>query len=235
MTACGLLPELFEERTGDKMFFVGRQRSNDVYIPTWIILATMKHVPNVLSIARIAVTPLLVYMLFQNTLTGSLWALLLFLFGAISDYFDGRLARKYGVGTSFGQYLDPLADKVLVLGTFVALIFVSPEQVPVWAIAIIAVRDFAVTGLRSWAKHKGRVLRTSNAAKFKTTVQLTWLIMMLTFLAAAKIPGPFGEIFVGFLSTSFMYWLLVLVTLATAGTGLHYFSDYNQSGNDPSS
>jgi len=195
----------------------------------------MKHVPNVLSIARIAVTPLLLYMLFQNTLTGNLWALVLFVLGAISDYFDGRLARKYGVGTSFGQYLDPLADKVLVLGTFVALVFISPEHVPVWAVAVIAVRDFAVTGLRSWAKHKGKELRTLNVAKFKTTVQLTWLIMMLTFLAAAKIPGPFGEIFVGFLSTPFMYWLLILVTLATAGTGLHYFSEYNQRQDDPSS
>jgi len=190
----------------------------------------MKHVPNVLSIARIAVTPLLLYLLLQNTLTTSVWALVLFVLGAISDYYDGQLARKYGVGTSFGKYLDPLADKVLVLGTFIALIFIIPEQVPIWAIALIALRDISVTGLRSWARRTGADLRTSNTAKFKTTVQLTWLIMMLTFIAAAKIPGQFGEVFIGFLSASFMYWLLVLVTMITVGTGLLYFSEYNKRG-----
>ncbi len=190
----------------------------------------MKHVPNVLSIARIAVTPLLLYLLLQNTLTTSVWALVLFVLGAISDYYDGQLARKYGVGTSFGKYLDPLADKVLVLGTFIALIFIIPEQVPIWAIALIALRDILVTGLRSWARRSGTDLRTSNTAKFKTTVQLTWLIMMLTFIAAAKIPGQFGEVFIGFLSASFMYWLLVLVTMITVGTGLLYFSEYNKRG-----
>jgi CDP-diacylglycerol--glycerol-3-phosphate 3-phosphatidyltransferase len=188
----------------------------------------MKHVPNALSIARIAVTPVLLYLLFQDTLASSVWALILFLLGAISDYFDGRLARKYGVGTSFGQYLDPLADKVLVLGTFIALIFIIPDQVPVWAVALIAARDIAVTVLRSIAKRSGTLLRTSDRAKFKTTVQLTWLIMMLTFLAATRIPGAFGQVFVGFLSTSFMFWLLVLVTMVTVGTGLHYFNEYNK-------
>jgi len=116
----------------------------------------------------------------------------------------------------------------LVLGTFIALIFIIPEQVPIWAIALIALRDISVTGLRSWARRTGADLRTSNTAKFKTTVQLTWLIMMLTFIAAAQIPGQFGEVFIGFLAASFMYWLLVLVTMITVGTGLHYFSEYNK-------
>lgn len=185
----------------------------------------MKHVPNALSIARIVVTPVLLVLLFSDSLMGYAWALILFVLGAISDYFDGSLARKYGVGTRFGKYLDPLADKVLVLGTFGALIFIIPELVPVWAIVLIAVRDIAVTALRSWLKRRGRELQTSGAAKFKTTVQLTYLIATLTFLTASRIPGKFGELVGLFLEMEIMYWLLIIVVAVTLVTGISYFTD----------
>jgi len=192
----------------------------------------MKHVPNVLSVARIAVTPLLLFLLFSGTFVGYVWALFLFVIGAISDYFDGEIARKYGVGTSFGKYLDPLADKILVLGTFVSLIFILPDLVPVWAIGLIAVRDVAVTALRSWLRRKGGELRTSRAAKIKTTVQLTYLILTLTLLAASKLPGTLGELVGSVLESDIMYWMLVGVTLVTVITGVMYFAGLKQGMDD---
>lgn len=192
----------------------------------------MKHVPNVLTVARIAITPLLLFLLFSDTFMGYIWALILFVLGAISDYFDGVLARKYGVGTRFGKYLDPLADKILVLGTFVSLVFILPDLVPVWAIGLIAVRDIAVTALRSWLKSQGGELKTSRAAKVKTTVQLTYLILTLTLLAASKLPGLFGETVGSVLASDIMFWLLMGVTVVTVVTGVMYFAEIKRDTND---
>ncbi len=192
----------------------------------------MKYVPNVLSVARIAVTPLLLFLLFTGTFIGYAWALILFVAGAISDYFDGVVARKYGVGSSFGTYLDPLADKILVLGTFVSLIFILPDLVPVWAIGLIAFRDISVTILRSWLKRRGDELQTSRAAKLKTTVQLTYLILTLTLLAASQLPGKFGELIGSLLASDIMYWMLVGVTVVTVITGVMYFTGLKRVTDD---
>lgn len=189
----------------------------------------MKYVPNTLTITRILVTPVLLVLLFSNTLTGYAWALGLFVFASISDHFDGKLARRYEVESSFGKYLDPLADKVLVLGTFIVFIFVLPELVPVWAVALIALRDIAVTGLRSWVRRtKNRSLRTIRIAKAKTTVQLTYLISTLLLLMLSRIPGTIGRQAMAILGSDALYWLLVVVVLVTVLTGVVYFVKVNE-------
>jgi CDP-diacylglycerol--glycerol-3-phosphate 3-phosphatidyltransferase len=189
----------------------------------------MKHVPNALTIARIVVTPVLFVLLFSDSLVGYAWALGLFVFAAISDYFDGSLARRYSVGTSLGQYLDPFADKILVLGTFAALIFVLPHTVSVWAVGVIALRDVAVTALRTYLKMRGGVLRTSWAAKAKTTVQLTFLILTLLLLTLSRIPGAIGSFVSGLISSPLLVWLLWIVVLVTVATGVDYFVKSNRS------
>ena len=186
----------------------------------------MRHLPNAITIARILVTPVLLVLLVSGTLLGQFLALVLFVAAAISDYVDGKLARRYGVGSRLGQFLDPFADKVLVLGTFAVLAYLMPDQIPWWGVLLVAVRDFAVTGLRSWVEARGRSLRTSGAAKAKTTVQLTFLISVLVFLVVAKLPSP------AFLVTT-AEWLLtsgvvfagmMIVVLITVGTGVMYFA-----------
>lgn len=150
----------------------------------------MKHVPNALTIIRILVTPVLLVLLLSGTFLGQLTALTLFIFAAISDYLDGKLARVYKVGSRLGQFLDPFADKVLVLGTFAVLAYLLPSHVPWWGVVLIALRDFGVTWLRSWAEARGRSLRTLGIAKAKTAVQLTFLITLLVLLTAEKMPAP---------------------------------------------
>lgn len=182
----------------------------------------IRYVPNALTIARILLTPVLLVLLLTNTLATLAGALVLFILASISDYWDGRLARTYQVRTRLGQFLDPFADKVLVLGTFATLSFMLPQIVPWWAVLLIALRDVGVTGLRSWAESHGRTLRTLPAAKWKTTFQLIFLIGMLLALTLAKVPGVIGAGAVWVLESGFPFALLLVVVGVTVLTGVLY-------------
>lgn len=183
----------------------------------------MKYVPNVLTVARIVVTPIMLVLLFSDTLLGLAAAFTLFVLAAVSDYLDGKIARQYKVRSRIGQFLDPLADKVLVLGTFIVLSVLMPEIVPWWGVVLIALRDAGVTGLRSWAESTGRSLRTLPIAKAKTAVQITYLIVMLLLLTAEKIPGAVGEIASATLATWVPLAVFIAVVAFTVLTGLVYF------------
>ena len=183
----------------------------------------MKHVPNALTIIRMLVTPILLLLLFSDSLAAQAWALGLFVFASLSDWADGLVARRFGVGSRLGQFLDPVADKVLVLGTFAALIFILPGDVAWWLVAIIALRDLAVTVYRVQLKRNGRVLTTSRNAKWKTAAQLTFLISVLIFMTAQRSVEPL----VGWMDQLFdsgaLFWALTFVTAVTVWTGLEYF------------
>lgn len=182
----------------------------------------MHYLPNALTIARIALTPVLLVLLLSRTFTGELTALGLFLAAALSDYLDGKLARSFRARSRLGQFLDPFADKVLVLGTFVCLATLLPQQVPWWAVGIIAVRDFWVTGLRTWAEAKGQSLRTLPLAKTKTTVQLVFLIGMLLLLVLRRLPGAAGQYARQILEGPVPLLLLIGLVAITVLTGLRY-------------
>lgn len=182
----------------------------------------MKYVPNALTIARIIVTPLMLVALLSNTLPGLVIALILFIAAAVSDYLDGKIARSYKVGSRLGTFLDPLADKVLVLGTFIALIFIVPEIVPWWAVGLIAFRDLAVTLQRMWAEAHGQSLRTLSIAKAKTGVQLGFLIAILLLLVAARLPGSIGAAAARLLESPVPFIVLLLVVAFTVITGIVY-------------
>lgn len=198
----------------------------------------MKHVPNALTIGRIIITPIFLVLLLSGTLTGQYFALVLFILAALSDWFDGHVARQYEVGSRLGQFLDPLADKVLVLGAFVAFLVLPPDdQGRVimkpwwwWAVALIAIRDVAVTVLRSWAERKGRPVQTRYAAKVKTTVQLTFLIAVQVFLVLSKMTevdnflGPLGQYADIALYSPATSIFLILTVAMTLWTGALYFT-----------
>ncbi len=182
----------------------------------------MRHLPNALTIARIALTPVLLVLLLSGTFTGQLAALGLFVAAAISDYLDGKLARSFRARSRLGQFLDPFADKVLVLGTFICLAVLLPEQVPWWAVGIIAARDLLVTGLRTWVEARGRSLRTLPMAKTKTTVQLVFLMGMLMLLVLRRLPGALGRYAEQILEGPLPLLLLIGLVALTVLTGLWY-------------
>jgi CDP-diacylglycerol--glycerol-3-phosphate 3-phosphatidyltransferase len=182
----------------------------------------MKNIPNAITIARIALTPVVLVLLFSESFAGSVGALLVFVIAAISDYYDGKLARLYAVRSRLGQFLDPFADKVLVLGTFAALAFLIPKIVPWWAVALIAGRDLVVTLLRVWAESRGQSLRTIPLAKAKTTVQLTFLIATLLLMAVTKIGGVVGVYAGWMLNSPIPFVCLLFVVGFTLWTGALY-------------
>jgi CDP-diacylglycerol--glycerol-3-phosphate 3-phosphatidyltransferase len=184
---------------------------------------TMRHLPNALTILRMLVVPVSLWLLLGNGFWTHFWALVLFVLAALSDYVDGRLARTWQADSRLGRFLDPLADKLLVLGTFTALAVILPHQVPWWAVLLVALRDVAVTALRSWNEAQGRSVKTLYAAKVKTAVQLTYLIALLVFLAAAHLSGSVGGVARWVLSSPAPLVLLIGVVVVTLGTGALYF------------
>ncbi len=200
----------------------------------------MKHLPNALTIGRIAVTPLCLWGLLSGTFVGQLAGAVLFILAAISDYWDGRLARDLDVRSRLGQFLDPLADKVLVLGAFVVILMVPPISdglaapagawLPWLFVGLLAARDVAVTALRSYFERRNRPLRTLSVAKWKTAAQLTCLIALQLCLVlghARLLDGAWGGVgrfFYTLLESPFPLVLLVVTALITVYTGALYFT-----------
>ena len=155
--------------------------------------AAFRYIPNLLTVGRILVTPLLLLLLSIPSQAGQMSAVVLFVLASLTDYYDGLLARRFGARSRLGQYLDPLADKVLILGTFIALAVEAPDLVPWWAVLAIALRDVIVTGLRTWAEAYGQTLHTHRLAKGKTMLQAAFLFGVLTLRAATHFSPPLRD------------------------------------------
>lgn len=185
--------------------------------------AGLRYIPNLLTVGRILVTPLLLLLLSVQSQAGQMSAVFLFVLASLSDYYDGVLARRLGVRSRLGQYLDPLADKILVLGTFAALAVEAPSLVPWWAVAAIALRDLVVTALRSWAEVNGQTLQTYRVAKAKTMLQVAFLFGVLLLRATTYMSPPFREASRWVLYDSSLPGLaLTLVVGFTLATGALY-------------
>jgi CDP-diacylglycerol--glycerol-3-phosphate 3-phosphatidyltransferase len=130
----------------------------------------MRNLPNVLSISRLLATVVVFVLVLLNQPWAFLVATLLFFLASVTDYFDGYLARRLNVVSSFGVFLDLTADKVFVAAVFIALVQIS--LVPAWVVAVIITREFLVTGLRSMAAAKGRVIPAGMWGKQKTFITL---------------------------------------------------------------
>ena len=138
------------------------------------------NLPNLLSLIRIILTPLFIILLFSDVPTAKFFALLVFAIAAITDAYDGHLARKYNQITPEGKFLDPLADKILVLSAFISFAFIG--IIDFWMVGVIIFRDLFITGLRLIISNRGFEFVTTNISKYKTAFQLTLIILTLIFL-----------------------------------------------------
>lgn len=186
----------------------------------------MKHIPNTLSVVRIVLTPVVLVLLLTRTYQWQVLALILFTLAALSDWLDGKLARTYHVSSRLGKYLDPLADKVLVLSTFAVLPVLVPEVIPWWAVALVALRDVVVTGLRTWTASNGESFPTYRVARAKTLGQLLFLGFMLVLVVGARAPGYPGAAAREFLYGPVPYTALLLVVAFTVYTGALYVAHF---------
>ena len=135
--------------------------------------------PNKLTVARMILVPFLV--LFMLTDLGGeanrYIALAIFVVASVTDWFDGKLARKYNLVTNFGKFMDPLADKLLVCSAMICL--VDLKLIPVWVVLIIIAREFIISGFRLVASDNGIVIAASYWGKFKTTFQMLMVIVII--------------------------------------------------------
>jgi len=129
------------------------------------------NLPNLLTLARIAAIPAVVILLMFDTRTTGFIAAAVFGAAAVTDWLDGWLARRWEVVTVLGKFLDPLADKLIVMAALIMLI--PLERVPAWAVFLILAREMVVTGLRSIASSEGIVISASDLGKYKTIFQMT--------------------------------------------------------------
>lgn len=166
------------------------------------------NLPNKLTLTRIILVPVFMIFVTLTSLDGIvdgnfnatfyLLAGIVFAAASFTDYLDGHLARKWHMVTDFGKFADPLADKMLV--TAAMLWFVEIGQMPAWALLIVIVREFAVSGLRMIASDKGRVIAAGWSGKVKTASTMVCIVIM--FL---PIPGWLNTVCVAVIAITTLY------------------------------
>ena len=148
------------------------------------------NLPTKLSVLRILLTFLIMGLLFVSGWAAKAAALGGFLLASLTDWLDGYLARRWYQTTPLGALLDPIADKVLVLGMFLA--FVQLRLIPAWMVLIIVLREFLITGVRLFAASRGAVLAAAKEGKHKTVSQLVTIVIILGALIVQELWGREG-------------------------------------------
>jgi CDP-diacylglycerol--glycerol-3-phosphate 3-phosphatidyltransferase len=153
------------------------------------------NVPNQLTVSRFVLTAAFLVAVFVDFPLHKTVSLLLFSAASLTDYFDGRIARRDKLITNFGILMDPLADKILVCSAFIA--FVGLGWMPAWMAVIVVARELAITGLRLLAASKNLVLAAERFGKHKTISQIVAILAMLVQHCYQEV-GPAGKLIFGF-------------------------------------
>ena len=136
------------------------------------------NLPNKLTIFRTILIPFFLVALMVPEIPGGKWiAVGIFIVASLTDFLDGKIARKYNLVTDFGKFMDPLADKLLVCSAMIALI--SLDRIPAWVVIVIIAREFIISGFRLVASDNGIVIAASYWGKIKTTVQMLMVILLI--------------------------------------------------------
>lgn len=161
------------------------------------------NLPNKLTILRVIMIPFFVlFMLVPITGAADKWiALALFIIASLTDMLDGHIARKYGLITNFGKFMDPLADKLLVCSALICLVELA--RVPSWIVIVIIAREFIISGFRLIASDNGVVIAASYWGKFKTTFQMIMICLMIADLEPLK------------LFTAVVMWIALVLTVVS--------------------
>jgi CDP-diacylglycerol--glycerol-3-phosphate 3-phosphatidyltransferase len=146
------------------------------------------NLPNLLTFGRIAVIPVVILLIDRGTPEDCLWAALVYSAAALTDLIDGWLARRMRIVSVLGKFLDPLADKLLVMAS---LIYMVPMgRIPEWAVALLLAREIAVTGLRGIASSEGVVIAAGDEGKTKTALQMVGILCLILGYPYHLVLGP---------------------------------------------
>ncbi|MDE6664221.1 MAG: CDP-diacylglycerol--glycerol-3-phosphate 3-phosphatidyltransferase [Lachnospiraceae bacterium] len=160
------------------------------------------NLPNKLTMFRVILIPFFVVFLLVDITSADNWiALAIFIIASLTDFLDGKIARKYNLVTNFGKFMDPLADKLLVCSALVCL--VELERIPAWVVIIIIAREFIISGFRLIASDNGVVIASSYYGKFKTTFQILMICLMIADIEAIS------------MLTMVVMWIAVILTVVS--------------------
>lgn len=185
----------------------------------------MFNLPNLLTLARIAIVPVFIVFMFFDSRDAGFWAAALFSVAAVTDAVDGWLARRWDVETSFGKFLDPLADKLIVMSALVMMIPMG--RVPAWAVFMILARDVIVSGIRSIASVEGTVIAASDLGKYKTIFQMVAIVALLLHYDYYWFFGLKWEIFHVSMQNVGLFYFYISLGL-TVWSGVEYVLGFRQ-------
>ena len=202
------------------------------------------NLPNTLSLLRILLAPVFLYLFMSDSAVMVAASFVVFTVAALTDWYDGWYARKYGFKTRWGQFLDPLADKILTSTAFIGFYLMKQkdpsflggvEFIPVIVlISIIIFRDLVLTFARSIQELRGREFHTSMVSKTKTFIQMSFIFLVIGIMAMAAISSPssLSVSLINYLHSDINYYILLLITLLTAASGISYIFESNASENE---
>ncbi len=183
------------------------------------------NLPNQLTILRIILTFVFMFFIFSQGLVFKILALLVFTAAALTDLFDGRIAKARNLITDFGKIMDPIADKILVLAAFLS--FIQLQLIPAWTVMVIIFREVMITSLRIFALSKGKVIAASRSGKHKTVSQMTAIFIILismivkeAMLNMSAWQGSFDRV-----SRSLAYVAMLVTAVLTLISGISYVWD----------
>lgn len=175
--------------------------------------------PNKLTVLRVVLVPVfMVFLMVSAIKYNYIYALVVFALASLTDLFDGYLARKNNQVTTFGKFLDPLADKVLVLSAMIC--FIELNLASSVAVVIIIAREFMVTSIRLVAlSSDGKVIPANMMGKIKTVIQMTSVVTILTLCGASQLFPAIGEYVNISLVSNVLMWISAVITVVS---GLDY-------------
>lgn len=186
------------------------------------------NIANKITISRIFMVPLFMVLLLSDIPYGRPLALAVFVIASATDWLDGYLARKYHLISKFGQFMDPLADKILVMAALIG--FVELGDLPSWVVVLILARELLISIFRAVAASEGIVIAASKWGKYKTVSQMIMIILLLLDNYPFSALGiPMDWIFV---------WLAVALTLISGGDYIYknkaVLAENSGNGKEPS-
>lgn len=192
------------------------------------------NLPNTLSLLRILLSPVFLYLFLSDSPNLIPVSFFVFTIAALTDWYDGWYARKYGFKTRWGQFLDPLADKILTSAAFIGFYLMkqkdpaflgTSEPIPVVILlSVILFRDIVLTIARSVQELRGREFKTSVVSKTKTFIQMAFIFLVIGLISASTITNgsAISVSLINYLHSDFNYYILLLITFLTALSGAMY-------------
>ncbi|NEX13678.1 MAG: CDP-diacylglycerol--glycerol-3-phosphate 3-phosphatidyltransferase [Prosthecochloris sp.] len=192
--------------------------------------------PNLLTTLRILLVPVFMFLLLLESPSMKLLGVIVFIIASLTDIYDGYHARKYGLTSRLGAFLDPLADKFLITSAF--LIYVWEGYLALWMVLLVALRDVVVTVLRVYAEWRDKPVITSREAKYKTLAQNVFAYVVMLFIllkerafTGADISALMSEV----LYSDYLDYVMLLITIYTVYTGISYLVQNWKGLSSPSS